>query len=58
MQSVCVETGLLDDVSALAGEVGRSDRTIAAFVVLIDGPFCARERAWQVQEAIVVRWRR
>jgi D-alanyl-D-alanine carboxypeptidase/D-alanyl-D-alanine-endopeptidase (penicillin-binding protein 4) len=48
-----VKTGALDDVSALAGYVGRSDGELVAFAVLMNGPFCSMERAWQLQEAIV-----
>lgn len=52
---VRVKTGSLDDVSALAGYVGRDDGGLVAFAVLMNGPFCSLERAWQVQETIVER---
>lgn len=52
-QQARVKTGSLDDVSALAGYVGRMDGTLLAFAVLMNGPFCAMERAWQLQDTIV-----
>jgi serine-type D-Ala-D-Ala carboxypeptidase/endopeptidase (penicillin-binding protein 4) len=52
-QRARVKTGALDDVSALAGYVGRSDGEWVAFAVLMNGPFCSMERAWQLQDAIV-----
>lgn len=48
-----VKTGSLEDVSALAGYVGRADGEMIAFAVLLNGPLCSMERAWQVQDAIV-----
>jgi D-alanyl-D-alanine carboxypeptidase len=47
------KTGSLDDVSALAGYVGRADGEMIAFAVLLNGSLCSMERAWQVQDAIV-----
>jgi D-alanyl-D-alanine carboxypeptidase/D-alanyl-D-alanine-endopeptidase (penicillin-binding protein 4) len=48
-----VKTGSLEDVSALAGYVGRADGEMIAFAVLLNGPLCSRERTWQLQDAIV-----
>jgi serine-type D-Ala-D-Ala carboxypeptidase/endopeptidase (penicillin-binding protein 4) len=50
-----VKTGSLEDVSALAGYVGRAGGEIIAFAVLLNGPLCSMEQAWQLQDAIVER---
>ncbi len=48
-----LKTGSLDDVSALAGYVEPMDGELIAFAVLMNGPFCSMERAWQVQDDVV-----
>jgi D-alanyl-D-alanine carboxypeptidase/D-alanyl-D-alanine-endopeptidase (penicillin-binding protein 4) len=50
---VRVKTGSLDDVSALAGYVDGLQGELIAFAVILNGPLCSMERAWQVQDAVV-----
>jgi D-alanyl-D-alanine carboxypeptidase/D-alanyl-D-alanine-endopeptidase (penicillin-binding protein 4) len=52
-QRARVKTGSLDDVSAVAGYVGRADDEMIALAVLLNGPLRSMERAWQVQDAVV-----
>jgi D-alanyl-D-alanine carboxypeptidase/D-alanyl-D-alanine-endopeptidase (penicillin-binding protein 4) len=54
-QRARVKTGSLDDVSALAGYVEPLAGGLVAFAVLMNGPFCSIDRAWQVQDALVER---
>jgi D-alanyl-D-alanine carboxypeptidase/D-alanyl-D-alanine-endopeptidase (penicillin-binding protein 4) len=52
-QRARVKTGSLSDVSALAGYVNGPDGEVIAFALLLNGPLCSMERAWEVQDAVV-----
>jgi D-alanyl-D-alanine carboxypeptidase/D-alanyl-D-alanine-endopeptidase (penicillin-binding protein 4) len=52
-QRARVKTGSLDDVSALAGYVDGRHGELIAFAVMLNGPLCSMERAWEVQDAVV-----
>jgi D-alanyl-D-alanine carboxypeptidase/D-alanyl-D-alanine-endopeptidase (penicillin-binding protein 4) len=51
-QRARVKTGSLDDVSALAGYISGKHGELIAFAVLLNGPLCSMERAWEVQDAV------
>ncbi|MGH8060275.1 MAG: D-alanyl-D-alanine carboxypeptidase/D-alanyl-D-alanine endopeptidase, partial [Candidatus Entotheonellia bacterium] len=51
-QRARLKTGSMDDVSALAGYVGPAGGGLIAFAMLMNGPLCSMERAWQVQDTV------